>query len=253
VVDDGSSDGTAEVLRAEFPHVELLRGSGQDWWSGATNRGVEYALSRGAQWLLLVNNDTQLAPDCIAALRRAAARHPAALIGCVSHDLRSGRRLYAGTRLNWRPGPFELPLGPVPTELPAVTHLPGRGMLIPAAVFERVGLFDAAHFPQRFADYDFSYRAAQAGFAIKVCLAARLFSHRHASSGAEYREQGGLRGWLAHLTRVNGPGNLRYFTIWAWRHCPRDRLLAYWLWGLAARAGGYLRDWPGRPHTRSTT
>jgi len=37
IVDDGSRDGTAEILRARFPEVIVLKGDGNLWWSGATN------------------------------------------------------------------------------------------------------------------------------------------------------------------------------------------------------------------------
>lgn len=244
VVDDGSTDGTAEALRAEFPKVEVVPGSGNDWWSGATNRGVQRALALSAEWVFLVNNDTELAPDCLAELQAAARRYPVALLGCANYDIADGHLLYAGTRLNWWPGPLEIPISNTDDRhLMRVTHLPGRGMLVPAAAFHRIGLFDAVQFPQRYADYDFSYRAFHAGFPVMVCLKARLRSHSYASSGAQYRNQHSFRGLFAHLTQVNGQGNLRHFVIWAWRHCPRTTLIPYVLWGIAVRIGGWIRDW----------
>src|SRR6266850_1278185 len=48
VVDDGSGDGTYEMVRVEHPEVVLLRGHGSLYWTGAMRLGVEYILAHCA-------------------------------------------------------------------------------------------------------------------------------------------------------------------------------------------------------------
>src|SRR6266566_1076605 len=48
VVDDGSTDSTAELVSERFPEVHLLRGDGSLWWTGAINLGIRYAMARAA-------------------------------------------------------------------------------------------------------------------------------------------------------------------------------------------------------------
>src|SRR5437588_7973739 len=55
VIDDGSQDGTSEVLKQRFPQVVVLPGDGNLWWSGATNVGVEYALGHDYDFVLTIN------------------------------------------------------------------------------------------------------------------------------------------------------------------------------------------------------
>src|SRR5690348_16808745 len=73
VVDDGSTDGTSEAIRESFPEVHLIRGSGDLWWTRATNQGLLHALERGATRILTLNDDLQCAPDCLERLMQAAA------------------------------------------------------------------------------------------------------------------------------------------------------------------------------------
>src|SRR6185295_5128576 len=58
IVDDGSQDGTDEMLSIEFPDVIVLSGNGNLFWTAAINLGIRHALSLGAEYVLTLNNDT---------------------------------------------------------------------------------------------------------------------------------------------------------------------------------------------------
>ncbi len=61
VVDNASSDGTEEMVREDFPALPLIQTGGNHGYTGGNNRGIEYALAQGAQYVLLLNPDTVLA------------------------------------------------------------------------------------------------------------------------------------------------------------------------------------------------
>ncbi len=63
VVDNASSDGSAELVRAEFPEATLLAQSLNTWYCGGNNIGIRAA---HADTLLLLNPDTEVAPDALA-------------------------------------------------------------------------------------------------------------------------------------------------------------------------------------------
>ena len=68
VIDDGSTDGTSEVIPERFPEVQIIAGDGTLWWSGAVNLGIQQALLSAApeDYILLVNNDTYFDPIFLA-------------------------------------------------------------------------------------------------------------------------------------------------------------------------------------------
>ena len=76
VVDHGSADGSAEAVESRFPEVELVRAGVNLGFAAGNNVGIRLALDRGADWVVLVNNDATVADDLVAALEAAAARHP---------------------------------------------------------------------------------------------------------------------------------------------------------------------------------
>lgn len=243
VVDDGSTDGTSDAIQESFPQVHLIRGSGDLWWTCATNLGVLHALERGATRVLTLNDDLECAPDCIERLVQAASSHPNALLGCAACDIATGKLTHKGTCVDWKSARFDGPAQPSGSDLLEVSHLPGRGMLVPARVFQQIGLFDARGLPHYGADYDFSLRAKAAGFEVFCATNARLYSHLEESGATKLFAQRSLRNYLRHLFGKKGGGNLAVFTRLAWRHCPRRYLACFFARGIAARLGGYPLAW----------
>src|SRR3954454_10806732 len=83
-VDNGSTDGSDELVEARFPQVELLRTGANLGFAGGNNAGIRRALGRGADWVLLLNNDAVAEPGLAEALERAAAARPdAGLLACT--------------------------------------------------------------------------------------------------------------------------------------------------------------------------
>jgi len=62
VVDNGSTDGTPDAVRASFAGVEVLEAGRNLGFTGGNNIGLRFALERGADYVLLLNNDTVVDP-----------------------------------------------------------------------------------------------------------------------------------------------------------------------------------------------
>lgn len=58
VVDNGSSDNSVEKILAKFPDIDLLQTGFNKGFAGGYNRGIEHALIGGAEYILIINNDT---------------------------------------------------------------------------------------------------------------------------------------------------------------------------------------------------
>lgn len=190
VIDDNSPDNTGEIIRSKFSEVTVLHGTGDLWWTGATNMGCKYALNNGAQLILTLNDDLILDRYYLELMIRANRQYPNAMIGSLSITLeKEPRLLFAGVISNncWTAKSIkrgEL-LAPYKFNLRGLMQtivLPGRGTLIPREVFRKIGLFDFTNFPHYGADYDFSVRAKKNDFDLFVNTQAIIYS-RYDSTG----------------------------------------------------------------------
>ena len=73
VVENASSDGSAAMVQEEFPGVRLLAQTLNTWFCGGNNIGIKHA---SADYVLLLNPDTEVAPDALALLHRFLLENP---------------------------------------------------------------------------------------------------------------------------------------------------------------------------------
>lgn len=186
IVDDGSTDGTTEMIRDSFPGVTLLRGNGNLWWTAAVNLGIRHVLSEAhaADYVLVMNDDLEVESDFVDTLLRFAAARPRALVGAPTVDASAGdwRIEDGGVRINWWTAKHQvLNRGRAVDEFPPghyerPSYLTGRTALIPTQTFREVGLYDAEHF-LNCGDTELPVRAAQRGWELYVCYDTVVCSH----------------------------------------------------------------------------
>jgi GT2 family glycosyltransferase len=264
VVDDGSTDGTASTLAARFPRVVRLAGGGNLWWAGATNRGVRWALDHGYDYVLTINNDTQVSPGFLGLLVDAARNRPRTIVGSRIDILgRPGVVWALGSEMAWEKGEIfhllqrgetRLVDGP---ELLCTEALTGCGTLVPAACYREVGYYDAVHFPQYHADVEFVLRAARKGWQVLVQTRAVVFNDVTNSTADRVRTWAALvlsrrsavywRPLLAiHLRfcphRLRARSAWQYYGWYFWRN---DQRVQKFGWLLRP-----LREWWRRLETR---
>jgi len=98
VVDNESSDGTPEMVRAQWPGVRLMEAGGNLGFARANNLGIRASSS---DYVLLLNPDTLVPPGAIPSLVRALATHPeAAIVGPRIVDERGFPELSFGPMLH---------------------------------------------------------------------------------------------------------------------------------------------------------
>lgn len=194
VVDDGSTDGTATYL-ASRPELTVLHGDGSLWWGGAVDLAVRHVLATANcdDWILLVNNDTQIESNFVQCLLNAARHHPHSAVGSV---IRSQQGSHALLSIGARIDPLRLTIHdylderepnamPIAGDVCVVDALSGRGVLLPISGLLSAGGMRPHWLPHYLADYELSLRLKSRGWRLLVALDAAVFSEEE--YGSRYR------------------------------------------------------------------
>jgi hypothetical protein len=234
VVDNESGDGTLEMVRERFPDHVTIQTGGNGGYTGGNNRGIEYALAAGADYVLILNPDTEVVnPDFLAELVRRAEAQPDLGIAGPKVFLRE-RGVVQNTILfppglwrniaNWvrfRLHPASLALSGE-MEVEAQT-LNGVCILIRCQCLRKIGLFDENLF-MYIEDAEMDWRARRGGWRIRYVPIESVI-HRQKTEGYE------MTGLVSFLLKRNSVYYLcktgRRFDAWGYA--------ALSLWLLALR------------------
>jgi GT2 family glycosyltransferase len=202
-VDNGSDDGSDEIVRAHFPGITLIKNRQNVGFGEASNQGARAALERGAEAVFFVNNDVVLPKGSMAPLVRALESDPSlGIVGPrVLYKNDPSRIWCAGGMLTWRQnlstllGHKELD-GPQWRENRPVDYVAGCALLAKRSVLEKIGIFDAQFFAYM-EDVDFCVRAKDAGFGVE------LIGETHALHSASTATGGGYNPRRKYMMGVN--------------------------------------------------
>jgi GT2 family glycosyltransferase len=235
LIDDGSSDGTAQSVSQLVPSTVVLSGPGDWWWAGSLQRGYEWLrawATRDGDLVLIANDDTTFGPDFLATGRASLAARPRSLLLAQLYDVRTGDFLEAGVRIDWRTMEFRSVSDPR-----EVNCMSTRGLLMRVEDFLSTGGFHPRLLPHYLSDYEFTVTACRGGLALasdpafKLALDQETTGDRDVATGTR-REV--LRRTLSRST-VSNPVDMSAFLLLA---CPRRYLLR----NLASVWVGFLRN-----------
>lgn len=228
VTDDGSTDGTPEMLAADFPQVTVLHGDGNLFWAGGMRAAFGHALAEGHDFYIWINDDVVLYPHCLQALLDtyeqllSVTGQSGLVVGSVRNS--QGQFTYGGmVRQNglWGPRFLKVP----PTDRPrACQTMNGNCVLIPRTAAAVLGNMDAAYC-HGIGDMDYGLRATQAGIPVWVMPGyAGLCAHDHRIEGSYLDRSLPL---AVRWKKITSPKGLAP-RAW-WTYCRRH---TGWLWPL---------------------
>jgi GT2 family glycosyltransferase len=210
LVDNGSTDGTSEIVAKQFPMVEISRVIENIGIARGYNLGLRTALERGADYVLAMNNDTIVDTDTVTELVKAIIAHPEA--GMVSPKIyqyygEEGRIWCVGAKWTSFPPRIKLigsnvPDGPAYEDVMPLEYVTSCCLLMSAEALEAAGLFDP-HYYFYFDDWDLSARFRGFGYEILFVPRARLW---HKVSMSTQKSEKPAKWWY-----VMGRSSVRFY------------------------------------------
>lgn len=202
VVDNGSTDGSAEEAARRCPAARVERLASRVGFAAATNHGTSLA---SGDYLLLLDADAEATPRAVERLVEHLETHPEAgaatgrllsmteepqpggigrlpTLGSIAADLLLLRRVWPGNPITRRADAADLDRSAPGT----VEQASASCLLVRRTVFERLGGFDDQFSPAWFEDVDFCHRLHDAGFALAYVPSAAF---RHVG-GTSFRALG---------------------------------------------------------------
>ena len=221
VVDNGSTDGSDAAVANAFPAAARIRTAANLGISGGLNLGILRGLAEGFDYLMLCNNDIEVAPDMVTRLVAAAEANASA--GCLGpkcyYYYGDRRRIWsAGGRLRWREavtaerGMGELDRGQFDID-GETDYINGACMLVRREAMLSTGLWDPVY-QVSVEDADWCLRMRRAGWSARYVAGAELWhmvspttggytpgrTFRTGRSTAIFvRKYAGAGGWISFL------------------------------------------------------
>ena len=233
LVDNGSTDGTAKAVRAEFSEVEVLRLETNLYFAGGVNEGIRRALEAGAGSILLLNNDVVLERAALEALRRALEEDPRRaavspkiyyyeppdVVWFAGGIVGRGSGLIRHRGVNVKDEKLRVAAG-------EVDYVSGATALLSRGALESVGLLDP-DYVMYVEDVDWCARARERGFTLWYEPSARVWHHVSATSGggltplkAYYRLRSGALFLARHGKKWERPISWTAYLAWTLRLLP---------------------------------
>lgn len=180
VLDNHSTDGSVQDIHAAFPAIEMIELSENHGYAGNNNVGIRAAMARSADWVLVLNEDTILDPDCLTEMIRIGESDPRiGMVGPMVYHFdepdtiqSAGGLLCSGWNSDHH-GKNERDVGQFARSRD-VDWLTGCAIMVRRAVIEQVGALDAELFIY-YEETEWCVRARQAGWRVVHVPTAKLW------------------------------------------------------------------------------
>lgn len=251
IVDDGSTDGTAEAIRERFPDVQIVQGDGTLYYTAGTNRGISAALEHEPDFVLAINDDQRFRPDALLRLVQCAITHPRTVVGALLVRWDDTDRVFQtdpqwdvwfGGWHHWQ----QLSVRDVPDHPWVVQLIVGNCALYPTAAIREVGLMDERKLPM-YGDAEYTPRMRRRGWQLLIEPAAVVECQPNAAS-PDVRHMGMAGRYQQLWGNRRSPYNLRSMASGLVRGAPTRRAgvlaMIVHLGRLVAKAVGRAGGWP---------
>jgi len=205
IADNGSTDGSVNDLRQAYPQIPIIETGANLGFAGGNNVAIEWALTKHADWIFLLNNDTTVDPNVLSALLEAADTDlKPKILGAKIYRYHDPHRIdHLGGKWNGKIAEFESSSsGQIDDDISyetmeKVDYACGAALFIHRSVFETIGLLEPRFF-LFWEETDFCRRAQRAGFDTWTAPKAKIW-HKVSSSFTGGKPQMHYFWWRSRL------------------------------------------------------
>jgi GT2 family glycosyltransferase len=197
LIDDGSMDGTAEMVRERISSLTVLRGTGDWWWGGSLHQGYLWLKSQNissSSLVVLMNDDAIFDATYLqTAVSILSGKSRTLLVSNVFGEL--SRQLFdGGIHADWKRLKFSLETNP-----DKINCASTRGTFLYVSDFLTIGGFYPRLLPHYASDYEFTIRAYRKGFALLPDERLQLYANESSTGIFNFKNERSYRSFLAHF------------------------------------------------------
>ncbi len=166
LIDDGSTDGTDQMVKSQVANLTIIKGIGNWWWAGGLQQGINWLKSNAVdaqdQLVLMINNDVTFKSDFLETGIRLLQERPNTLLQAQAYSSSQTELcLDRGLYVNLHKLTFDQT-----RSLAEINCLCTRGLFMRWQDLQRVGDFYPRLLPHYLSDYEFTIRAYRKGLSL---------------------------------------------------------------------------------------
>jgi GT2 family glycosyltransferase len=226
LIDDGSTDGTQEMVRDEIADLSVITGPGDWWWAGALQQGYDWFCQQDlddSNLVLIINDDTEFADDFLERAACLMEGQKKTLLLAQSFSRETRLLVGAGVQVDW--SKLKFTSATTPDQIDCFST---RGLFLTVEDFLATGGFHPKVLPHYLSDYEFTLRAKRKGMRLWLDDDLKLWVDEE-TTGFHQFEDDSFTMFCKKYFAKNSDANPFAWTMFIWLACPYQWMLISWM------------------------
>ncbi len=226
LIDDGSTDGTDEMVKNELESYTVIKGKGDWWWAGSLHQGYHWLKSRNLplnDLVLIINDDTEIEPDFLKKAVTILEHRKKALLLAQSYNLKDGKLTDVGVHANWKRITFNQAVSS-----DQINCLSTRGLFMRIEDFFEVGDFYPTLLPHYLSDYEFTIRAYRKGMSLMTDSSLKILVNEDTTGYIEFEQDSFIKNMKQNFSNKSMMNPIAW-TVFIALACPWPWKISGWL------------------------
>lgn len=222
LIDDGSTDGTAQMVESQISDLKIITGKGNWWWAGGLQQGINWLKDNSLDSqdvVLMINDDVLVKPDFLEIAIKLLQEKPNTLLQAQCYSIQTDQCLDIGIKFNFDTFTFNKA-----KSSQEINCLSTRGLFMRWQDLQKIGGFHPKLLPHYLSDYEFTMRSHRKGLTLNTHSDLKLWLNEETTG---FHPSGKFR-FLSILKRYfsrNSSANKIDWTMFVLLTCPKDKIL----------------------------